>query len=769
MLLGAIALLAGCQNNQFRESPMVDLSAGFEVELESIVPDAGPDTKTLADDQHLVVWHNDDRVSVFEKKEYWEEYMYTGRTGTVGGRLKKMENGDSTTGDDLDYYYAVYPHSELNGFDNRGHMLLTIPREQPYEEFSFGRGTNVMVSVSETDSFKFKNVGGYLVFKLYGEGISVSSVRLVSKNGQKLTGDINVVASLGADPVATISTASYANTFEDAVVVCDPPVALGATKEDYKEFWFVLPPMTLNGYSIEVITSDGKVWMKSTDKAKEVKRNVYSPLSAMEIAAESLAPAGNIAFADPNIKAALVAAFDSDGDGELSYLEAANVTSIEGVFGSETNYTSFDEFQYFTGVTSVPENMFRGWSLTSIIIPGSVTSIEYGGLGNCSSLTSIVIPDSVTNIGEAAFLSCHSLTSITIPSSVTSIGVGVFSDCSSLTSIVIPDSVTILGGSVFDRCSSLVSVVIPDSVMSIGSAAFSRCSSLTSITIPNSVTSIGFYAFLSCSRLTSIVIPDSVTIIDSNAFWDCGSLTSIVVNSTTPPAGGSNMFSYTNDCPIYVPAESVDAYKSAQYWSDYADRIQAIQEINGHAYVDMGNGLKWATMNVGASSPEDHGDYFAWGETAMKEYYCWETYFDNPRGDGITFSKYATNKKTVLEPVDDAANQNWGGSWRVPTNEEWVVLRNKDFFDWNWDDTKKGYTVTSRIEGFEGNWIFLPANGVWDDSRLLDVGTRGYYWSSSIDVTTSSNYAYYSFFNSTAPAYGSCYRYYGLSIRPVSD
>ncbi len=269
---------------------MVDLSAGFDVELESIVPDAGPETKTYADEQHLVVWHYDDRVTVFEKKEYWEEYRYTGRTGTVGGRLMPLPSGGSGTGGDLDYYYAVYPHSEWNGFDSNGHMLLTLPREQSYDEFSFGRGANVMVSASADNNFKFKNIGGYLVFKLYGEGVSVSSVRLSGKNGQELTGDLDVIVAPGAEPVVTMSTARYAVKYDEAVLVCDPPVDLGATKDDYKEFWFVLPPMTLNGYSIEVTTSDGKVWTKSTDNNKTITRNHYSPISAMEVIPESVTP-----------------------------------------------------------------------------------------------------------------------------------------------------------------------------------------------------------------------------------------------------------------------------------------------------------------------------------------------------------------------------------------------------------------------------------------------------------------------------------------------
>lgn len=140
----------------------------------------------------------------------------------------------------------------------------------------------------------------------------------------------------------------------------------------------------------------------------------------------------------------------------------------------------------------------------------------------------------------------------------------------------IPNGTTKIKNNTFQNCKSLTSIDIPNSVTSIGSGAFEYCTSLTSVTIPNSVTSIDDYAFQNCSGLTSIVIPDSITRIGSNAFYNCKSLTSVTIQSTTPPTLGSSAFNNTNSCPIYVPAESVDAYKQATNWSSYADRIQAI-------------------------------------------------------------------------------------------------------------------------------------------------------------------------------------------------
>ena len=120
-------------------------------------------------------------------------------------------------------------------------------------------------------------------------------------------------------------------------------------------------------------------------------------------------------------------------------------------------------------------------------------------------------------------------------------------------------------------------IEIGNSVTSIGDWAFDGCRSLTSIIIPSGVTSIGMYAFRGCTSLTSINIPSSVTSIGNTAFDSCSSLTSVTVEATTPPTLGRYVFNGTNNCPIYVPSQSVNAYKSASGWSTYSSRIQAIQ------------------------------------------------------------------------------------------------------------------------------------------------------------------------------------------------
>ena len=142
--------------------------------------------------------------------------------------------------------------------------------------------------------------------------------------------------------------------------------------------------------------------------------------------------------------------------------------------------------------------------------------------------------------------------------------------------MTISNSVTTIGWGAFMGCSGLTEVTIPNSVTSIGDGAFSSCSGLTSVTIGNSVTSIGELAFSGCSGLTSVTIPNSVTTIGWEAFSGCSNMESIICKATTPPTLGGYAFNSTNNAPIYVPAESVNAYKAGSGWSSYTSRIQAI-------------------------------------------------------------------------------------------------------------------------------------------------------------------------------------------------
>ena len=194
-----------------------------------------------------------------------------------------------------------------------------------------------------------------------------------------------------------------------------------------------------------------------------------------------------------------------------------------------------------------------------------------------------------------------------------------------------------------------------------------------------------------------------------------------------------------------------------------------MQAVNGYEYVDLGlpSGLKWATCNVGASSPEEYGDYFAWGETQPAPGF---NYIEsNCATYGLSISElqsqgYIDNEGN-LTSSHDAATANWGGSWRMPTKAELQELIDKCTWEWTMQNGVNGYKVT----GTNGNSLFLPGAGFYEGSSLGYVST-GYYWSSTPDVSYFDYYAYCLYFY-----YGGEYvdwyynRIYGLTIRPITE
>lgn len=335
-----------------------------------------------------------------------------------------------------------------------------------------------------------------------------------------------------------------------------------------------------------------------------------------------------IVFADEIMKEMCVSAFDTNGDGELSYKEASEVKRISKMTLTDKSFKSFNEFQYFTSVTSTPNSYFEGCllmesitlpkemtsmgsnlfrsckKLSSINIPEGVTVIWHQTFEGCSGLSHVSIPQSVTEIGSNAFRGCSSLVSIDIPKGVKSIGFAVFYNCSSLKNVNLPEGLLIIESGLFYDCSNLEEIYIPNSVntieydafkgckslktidlpskiMEIPSAAFTDCSSLLSIVIPENVVIIGSDAFEGCSSLLSIVIPENVGTIGSSAFEGCSSLSSIYVRAATPPTLTKDWLfntakQFDNNAPsrkIYVPIDVVDIYKTAEVWSEYADDI----------------------------------------------------------------------------------------------------------------------------------------------------------------------------------------------------
>ena len=190
---------------------------------------------------------------------------------------------------------------------------------------------------------------------------------------------------------------------------------------------------------------------------------------------------------------------------------------------------------------------------------------------------------------------------------------------------------------------------------------------------------------------------------------------------------------------------------------------------DNHEWVDLGLSVKWATCNVGATKPEETGNYFAWGETEAKETYDWSTY--KLTGDGgSTFTKYnTTDGKTTLDLTDDAARVNWGGTWRMPTLDECEELVNNCTWTWteNYNNTRvAGRIVTSNING---NSIFLPTTGYYHDNNIIGSSKGGDYWSSSLSTSSQKGKDMFYDSESEEVKISDYERYYGLAVRAVTE
>ena len=336
---------------------------------------------------------------------------------------------------------------------------------------------------------------------------------------------------------------------------------------------------------------------------------------------------------------------------------------VIGYEGTATRVRIADTYEG-APVTRIYDKAFLAKSITSIIIPDSVTTIGNWAFYDCYSLTSVVIPDSVTTIGERAFFSCDSLTSVVITDIAAwcNISFGdnyanplyyasdLYLNNQLVTELVIPDTLTEVKPYAFYKCSSLTSVIIPDSVTTIGSYAFYYCTSLTfaeygnckylgnennpylaliettsdnysSYTIHGDTKIIAGYAFSYCARMQSIIIPDSVTTIGSTAFEDCTSLTSVVIpDSVTTIGYGAFEDCYSLTSVVIGDSVTTIGYSAFSYCTSLTSVYYkgTAKEWEEMTIYDFNYALTYATryyyVENEADVPTDGGNYWHYDE-----------------------------------------------------------------------------------------------------------------------------------------------------------
>lgn len=372
---------------------------------------------------------------------------------------------------------------------------------------------------------------------------------------------------------------------------------------------------------VEVTANDGYVfegWSDgSTDNPRSITMTADVTLSATCV--EQVVESKYIQFADPAVEAVLMANnVSSDGIG-ITMEDAAKVTSIGTWFRNNSEVTVFDELRFFTGVTTLLGYAFGSCTALTSIDLRNVVTINNNAFNGCTSLQSIGSTDKVETLDGNAFYHAKSLDDAVNLPNCTQLGNAALRD-TGITALYIPlikaiptylcendkalaridiSGAETIGQNAFNGCSALTNVGNLVKVVSIGATAFRETGINSDVSIP-SCTTISAAAFRGCAAMTGIYAPAStflgnycfayctalkfaefgeLTTIENAALDECTSLERIIIRATTPPAlSNINAFKNTNNCPIYVPDASVEAYKTATNWSQFSDRIKPLSE-----------------------------------------------------------------------------------------------------------------------------------------------------------------------------------------------
>lgn len=250
----------------------------FYASLESY---SEPETRIYVDEDVKILWEYDDRISIFNNNTQNKQFCFDGETGENSGFFEEVTgSGPAGPSEPLGFIYAVYPYLNSTSINKEGVMMLTLPEVQTYRKDSFGPGANTMVSTTDDVLLKFKNVGGYLVLNLFGEGVNVSSIKLEGNNNEIISGKATFTPAVGVLPTIKMEKTEG----KSITLNCETPVELKAKKEEATQFWLVVPPVDFTkGFKLTVTDSEGNKFTKSTSANLSITRNEVLRLTPLRV------------------------------------------------------------------------------------------------------------------------------------------------------------------------------------------------------------------------------------------------------------------------------------------------------------------------------------------------------------------------------------------------------------------------------------------------------------------------------------------------------
>lgn len=755
----ALTVLAAGMVSCTREVVSDHAVKGHELTFTAIHADS-KDTKTALQDNGTSIWWTPgEQINIFYGTTFGGKFTSNNSepqaTTTFSGTLTvvtgSIESGAASA------YWAVYPYNEANTCDGES-VTLAVPSVQAGVAGTFADKFFPTVATSTTLDLAFYNVCGGACIKVSQTGIT--EIIIKSADGTPVAGKVNV--GFGGDGKPLVKSAIQG---EDQVRLLAPDGGFVPGEVYYAA---LLPGTHSQGLLIGYSKADYSGATKVIDKSITVHRSVFGRLFELDNGLTFTMGGGSAAAVDLGLSVKWAAC----------NLGATKPEEIGNYYSwGETVPSMSRSYKWWTGkgfskyCAANESNLWDGVGApdgkTILDSEDDAAHVNLGSLwrmpsykemkelvDNCTHVWTTV--NGVSGVRFTSKVSGFENQSIFLPAAGFYEG-GCLENFGEEGGYLTSDLALTQYLCCLDFWDDGRVKIIFDGIRGLALSVrpvYGKFIPVESITLDKSSLELGVgYS----AQLTATISPSNA--ISPYVVWvsedtsivhvdTLGNLYAQAVGSTTIKAYSTNGLSAS--CTVTVKVNL-----------DKPDSVEA---------VDLGlpSGLKWASCNVGASTPEEYGGFFAWGETELKSKYTWGTYKWGNSYDKLT--KYCTqssywdnpdpmDKKTVLDPEDDAAHVNWGDSWRMPTDAEWTELRCNCSWDWTTQNGVKGRLVT----GPNGNSIFLPATG----------GRGGSFWSSSLDMDIPSNACLVAFNSSeySVPTdfRGVSERCAGCSVRPVTE
>ena len=398
-----ITLLAACSTKEIDFQTPVQDDVVFYASFEQPTEEG---TRVYANENLLLRWTADDRVSIFNKNDYNRQYRFLGKTGDASGGFSKVDEAEFVTGERIPSVVSVYPYRSGTKISVSEELTVSLPSDQSYSKNTFGLGANTMVAFSSDNFLYFNNVCGYLKLSFYGENIAVSSISIRGNNGERIAGVAHV--SLDSSGIPTVSLTEESTNI--ITLNLKNPVSLGARLEDSSDFWFVIPPLTFSkGFTVTVNDSNGFAYAIETSHKITIERSRVSSMSPFAVNQGSIA-----AMEDASFFQYCLDNFDLNKDGYISRFEARKVEKISI---SNKNIYSLKGIEYFDnlielycGQNSIKSIDVSKNPLLTILCCANMSSLYSLVLGNNSALK--VLQCFATKLSKLDLSSCTALTEL---------------------------------------------------------------------------------------------------------------------------------------------------------------------------------------------------------------------------------------------------------------------------------------------------------------------------------------------------------------------